>query len=149
VQSDPIGLDGGLNTYEFVETDPLSEVDDDGLSLGRIIGGATGKAGGKLVKPKKPSNRPPPTGKDREIHKPEKKSGMWNCKARADCNDNIPGNCPDDPWKRFAFGGGFSKSQGKARDIAKSNATHNLGCQPKHVSCVCTGPKGEIYRGGC
>jgi hypothetical protein len=28
-------------------------------------------------------------------------------------------------------------------------ATHNLGCQPKHVSCKCTGPKGDQYSGGC
>lgn len=34
-----------------------------------------------------------------------------------------------------------------ARNITKANATSNLQCQPKHVSCKCTGPKGEQYSG--
>jgi hypothetical protein len=126
-----------------VESDPLSGFDDDGMNVKKILR--------DLLKPKKPKKpaRPPPTAKNREIYKPPKKTGMWNCKARADCNDNIPGNCPEDPWRRFAFGGGMAKMLGAARNIAKSNATRNLGCQPKHVSCVCTGPKGENYQGGC
>jgi len=53
------------------------------------------------------------------------------------------------PKRQQAFGGGVAKDQGSARNIAKSNATHNLGCQPKHVSCKCLGPKGETYAGGC
>jgi RHS repeat-associated protein len=93
-----------------------------------------------------PSPAPEP---DREIWWPEKKHGNWVCKARADCNDNQAGNCPADPYKRFAFGGGVASSLGVARNIAKANATSNLQCQPKHVSCKCTGPKGERYSGGC
>lgn len=71
------------------------------------------------------------------------------CKARADCNDNIPGNCPDDPKKRYAYGGGAAPSLELARNAAKSNATSNLQCQPKHVSCKCVGPTGQKYSGGC
>ncbi len=85
----------------------------------------------------------------REIWAPDRTSGKWTCKARADCNDNIPGNCPEDPARRFAFGGGVANDLGTARNIAKSNATHNLQCQPKHVSCKCTGPTGRPYSGGC
>jgi len=58
---------------------------------------------------------------------------------------------------RFTYYGHWLASGlGTARNIAKSNATKNLGAmfqnlpgQPKHVGCKCTGPKGEAYRGGC
>jgi len=86
----------------------------------------------------------------RNIWWPDKTTGMWSCKARADCNDNQPNNCPEDPAKRFAFGGGEASDLGTARNIAKANATSNLQCQPKHVSCRCTDPKGShAYEGGC
>ena len=34
-QSDPVGLEGGITTYSYVESDPLSEVDQFGLMSGR------------------------------------------------------------------------------------------------------------------
>lgn len=49
LQSDPIGLAGGMNTYAYVGGDPLAYVDPDGRDpVGRAIGSAIGTWGGRL-----------------------------------------------------------------------------------------------------
>jgi len=152
LESDPIGLEAGLNTYAYVGDNPLLYVDprgEAGTAVGCLAGVWTGPAGcgvgaaigtiGTIVLGGLAANA---IGSDsqpdgRSIPKPAKPKCGCTCICRADANDNIPGNIkPGEPT--FAFGEASAEDCAKASKEAKRIATHALGKQPKHVGCRCT-----------
>jgi RHS repeat-associated protein len=163
-QPDPLGFVDGPSVYGYAAGSPMRFVDRDGRLL---VPGPIGVAITitmiviELVMPgppdyiekhKEPYPIPQPPGEpDRTLPWPDPVPKKWVCNSRADCDDNKPGNCPADPFKKFAFGRGVAndmRGDNGARNLAKSDATHKLGCKPKHVSCKCVGP-GEPCSGGC
>jgi hypothetical protein len=161
VTADSIGLDGGVNFYAYVNEDPVNLIDPLGnysatlpiyrpLPVGPVIGYCLTNpilctAVGVIVIGIIITN---PTDDDasRTLPFPDTRRKMWTCTCRADCDDNKPGNCPEDPDKRYAFGTASGPTFSSAKKAGKRVATHNLKCKPKHIPCNCTGPNGEHRR---
>ncbi len=136
--SDPAKLIGGLNTYGYVNQNPVNNYDEEGLFAVQVIKIIVKKT----LKRKAKSPRKSPT-------KPDRRKGVWNCAVVACCNDNIPGNCPDDPSQHCKQAVWRDINRATAIRKAEALAKKRLGCQTKHVTVRCTGPKGEPYsRGG-
>ena len=153
MQSDPVGLEAGTNTYSYVGGNPLLYFDSRGnvaATLGGCLAGAWGGpvgcgigAGiGSIITIGAAGLIGSLIGSDsevdgRSIPKPTKPKCGCTCICRADANDNISGNIKPGE-ATFAFGEATEDSCSKASKAAKRIATHRLGKQPKHVGCRCT-----------
>jgi uncharacterized protein RhaS with RHS repeats len=68
MQSDPVGLQGGLNTYGYVDANPLLYFDPDGLSK---QGGQTNIGGNDPAMPRSVTPNSPQSVKDQAVRNAE------------------------------------------------------------------------------
>lgn len=173
LQADPLGLVDGPSVYGYARQSPVRYTDPRGeAACGGVCVGAGIVLGGyrvyKWVRTLLPIVRSAPAvmlpvvavasieefqktrvrdGSDRAIPKPKKRRGRWTCFARADADQTSSTYCKI--GNQVGWGVGVANDQGPARNLAKAMAVSDLGQTTHHVSCKCTGPKGEPYSGGC
>ncbi|WP_339133385.1 MAG: RHS repeat-associated core domain-containing protein [Candidatus Electrothrix sp. GW3-4] len=149
IAADPIGLDGGMNLYAYVGSDPVNWYDFEGLSTvdayckryptscGKLIKDGTLPAPIPFARPKD-KTKDDATQESKSIPKPKKPKCGCTCICRADADGNMPGNIISGA-PLFAFGTATAHNCSQASKEAKREAIHSLGMKPKHVGCRCEG----------
>ncbi|MDH0339878.1 RHS repeat-associated core domain-containing protein, partial [Metapseudomonas otitidis] len=173
VESDPIGLDGGLNTYGYVEGNPLSSVDELGLITNTLIGIGVRAAAGEAAAVTVEAGLSRALGRtsgalvtcvlmgcaDSESN--VQSSGTAKTKAKATsvpwperkrgkwvciCRANSDGKSAKNCPEndQDALGYGEGSTMKEAKNKAEKAAKDKLGAaSTHHVQCRCLSPKGD------
>ncbi|PUD98014.1 MAG: hypothetical protein C3L25_13855 [Candidatus Sedimenticola endophacoides] len=165
LESDPIGLDGGLNTYSYAYENPLYWIDEDGLRAlggtrgipipvpgftpGPTPGNGEGTATGRSGAP--PRDTPRDVGRD--LGRPNGR-GRNQCVIKCDGvqikgsgqGKGVDANCPACPAWIYGWGKGSTPNQAwnNAWDAADANSPR--GCQKRHCRGIAGSCKG--WKGG-
>jgi len=145
VTSDPIGLEGGLNTYGYVYGNPLIYSDENGLFVDQravnaalngvkgglgILGGALAAGAGALLFSE-------PVGEGSDIVRPWRKPSRFKVITRCAVNKQEGCECPD-TIGGWAYGSSLRQAEKRAQSDANANlgAQGFEGCQARHCDPI-------------
>ena len=125
IESDPIGINGGLNLYGYVEGNPVNYIDPSGLFPIFFFDKEDFDSLGFML-----------------LNAPPKVPKMFSCNSRC---STLPTVCPAPNCPPVLLGSGVANNLSDAKKLARADANRKVpaGCSLKHCTYSCRGPKGD------